>query len=201
MLRNAGANGSILKLRSLQNTAKAKPSTGNGKSKLQDMIEIREALPNELNIIRDIAYKTWPVAYGPILSNMQLDYMLEQMYSIEALNKNLDEGHHFLIAKEHNVPLGFASYILHYPTKGTVRIPKIYVLPETQGKGIGRLLIDEIQIQALKHGAEKISLNVNRFNNAKHFYEKLGFEVTAEEDIEIGNGYLMEDYIMEKQLP
>ena len=81
------------------------------------------------------------------------------------------------------------------------RIPKIYVLPEAQGKGIGRMLIERISAIAGSDGAERLQLNVNRFNKALQFYEFLGFEKVGEVDIPIGNGFLMQDFIMEKRLP
>lgn len=164
------------------------------------MITINEALPNEYNIIQDIARKTWPVAYGAILSNIQMEYMLDMFYSIEALNKNADKGDHFLLAKENGIPLGFASYEPNYRSKPITRIHKIYILPEAQGKGIGKLLMEKMELLARKNHSQFLSLNVNRYNKAQLFYQKLGFEITAEEDIEIGNSYLMEDYIMEKIL-
>lgn len=164
------------------------------------MITVNEALPNEYNIIQDIARKTWPVAYSAILSNLQMEYMLEMFYSIEALNKNADKGDRFLLAKENGIPLGFASYEHNYRSKPVTRIHKIYILPEAQGKGIGKRLMDEIEFLAKKNHSQFLSLNVNRYNKAQLFYQKLGFEITAEEDVEIGNGFLMEDYIMEKKL-
>ncbi len=165
------------------------------------MVIVKECFPNELNIIQDIAYKTWPVTYAGIVSNVQLDYMLKLFYSLEGLNKNLEDGHHFLLATEDGNALGFASYVNRYQNQLVTRIPKIYILPEAQGKGIGKLLIDKVAIQAKKDQSEKLSLNVNRNNVAIGFYKKIGFEITAEEDIALDHGYLMEDYIMEKQLP
>lgn len=164
------------------------------------MIKITEALPNEFNIIQDIAYETWPLTYGNILPKPHMVFMLESFYSIESLNKNVIDGHHFLLAKEREMALGFASYIHNYPTPGTTKIPKIYIRPETQGKGIGKLLIGKIATEAGKFGNEILTLNVNRQNKARHFYEKLGFVVKAEEDIDLGNGVVQEDFIMEKQL-
>jgi ribosomal protein S18 acetylase RimI-like enzyme len=73
-------------------------------------------------------------------------------------------------------------------------------LPETQGKGIGKKVIDEIEKLALDNNSTALILNVNRFNTALGFYKKIGFEVVDEVNIDIGNGYLMEDYVMEKQL-
>ena len=73
-------------------------------------------------------------------------------------------------------------------------------MPETQGKGIGKKVIDEIGKLALENNSKALLLNVNRFNTALGFYKKIGFEVIEEVNIEIGNGYLMEDYVMEKKL-
>lgn len=167
---------------------------------MNKMIEIKEAQPNEFNIIQDIAHKTWPVAYGNILSGDQISYMLERFYATEALSANLDDGHHFLLAKENDDVLGFASFVHDEPEKSITKIPKIYVLPQTQGKGIGQKLMEAIEHQARQHRATKLTLNVNRFNKALTFYQHLGFEIVAETDIDIGRGYLMEDYIMEKPL-
>lgn len=165
------------------------------------MITISEATSKDFKVIQEIAYQTWPDTYGEILSKAQLDYMLAQFYSVETLNENVaQKGHHFLLAKEENVALGFASYEHNYNQKKTTRIHKIYILPQTQGKGIGKLLIYAIENLAKENHSTVLSLNVNRFNKALTFYQKIGFEIIAEEDIELDHGYLMEDYIMEKQL-
>ena len=80
------------------------------------------------------------------------------------------------------------------------KIHKIYLLPETQGKGIGKSVIESIGKLAVENNSSSLFLNVNRFNKALHFYEKTGFKIIDEVDIEIGNDYLMEDYVMEKRL-
>ena len=165
------------------------------------MLTISEATIQDFETIREIAYKTWPVVYGEILSKPQLDYMLEKFYSDATLTDNLvNKGHRFILVNEDSVCLGFASYEHNYLGESTTRLHKIYLLMESQGKGIGKLLIDEITALAKQNQCDTISLNVNKFNKAHVFYKKMGFEVIAQEDIEIGNGYLMEDYRMEKNL-
>lgn len=164
------------------------------------MITIVEATENDYGTIRAIAHQVWPVAYGEIISKMQLDYMLEAFYNDAALKGSVKNGHRFLLAVEGDKILGFASYQHNYRNGAITKIPKIYILPETQGKGIGKSLIDFIENLARQNNAKILTLNVNRFNKALHFYQRLGFKITAEEDIEIGNGYLMEDYVMEKEL-
>lgn len=165
------------------------------------MISIIPASPSDFSTIKALAYAIWPDTYGAILSQEQLEYMLGAFYSEEALLDNyLEKGHRFLLVKEDETVLGFASYEHLYKETNTTRIHKIYLLPETQGRGLGKLLIQEIEKIALENHADKLSLNVNRFNKAKDFYTKIGFEIVGEEDIELEYGYLMEDYVMEKRL-
>ena len=164
------------------------------------MITISQATSKDIPIIQEIAHKTWPITYGSILSKAQLDYMLEKMYSDAALLDNLNKGHHFMLAKENSVCLGFASIEHSYLNEKCTRLHKIYLLPETQGKGLGKMLLERIIALAKENQSDRISLNVNRFNKACAFYQKMGFEIVAQEDLEIGNGYLMEDYKMEKKI-
>lgn len=164
------------------------------------MIDIVAASPSDFGTIRDLAYEIWPDTYGNILSKEQLDYMLGAFYSAETLLKNYTEkNHQFLLATENGVALGFISFEHNYQGEPVTRIHKIYVLPQTQGKGIGKLLLEKVEALAAENHSESLSLNVNRHNNAQGFYKKLGFEITLEEDIAIGHGYLMEDYRMEKK--
>ncbi|MDD5152240.1 MAG: GNAT family N-acetyltransferase [Flavobacterium sp.] len=165
------------------------------------MITISQATVKDIPLIQEIAHKTWPITYGEILSKAQLDYMLEKMYSDATLINNLtNKGHHFILVNENNISLGFASYEHNYSDKNATRLHKLYLLPESQGKGMGKLLIDSVVAFAKENQSEVISLNVNKFNKTYTFYKKMGFEVVAEEDLEIGNGYLMEDYKMELKL-
>jgi len=164
------------------------------------MTTISEATIEDFETIRSIAHTTWPVAYGEILSKAQLDYMLEKMYSDAALMDDLNQGHHFILIKDNSVCLGFAAFEHHYLDENCTRLHKIYLLPETQGKGLGKMLLEKIVVLAKENHSETISLNVNRFNKAFAFYKKMGFEVVAEEDLSIGNGYLMEDYKMELKI-
>ena len=166
------------------------------------MIEIEKVIAIDLEkfeIIRSIAQETWTIAYGEILSTAQLEYMFDMMYSVDSLleqaaKKNLQ----FILAKKGNDYLGFASYENDIHQTNKTKIHKIYILPETQGKGIGKVLIDFIAVEAQRQKDIAVVLNVNKYNKAIHFYLKLGFSNVKEEVIDIGNGYVMDDYVMEK---
>lgn len=163
------------------------------------MITIVPNTENDFKTIRTLAKIVWPVTYGTILSKEQLDYMFEMMYSVSSLqNQATKRAHHFIIAYEDQMPIGFASYEFDCEKTSKTKIHKIYILPNLQGKGIGKKIIDYITNQAVIAKNTAVFLNVNRFNTAKDFYLKIGFGILKEEDIDIGNGYLMEDYVMEK---
>jgi ribosomal protein S18 acetylase RimI-like enzyme len=163
------------------------------------MFEIRKALTADIPVIRDLTFRIWPQTYSPILSRAQIDYMLEMMYSESSLTRQMtEEGCRFIIVYENNIPVGFASYS---ETENRIwKLHKIYVLPEQQGNGIGKLMLNYIIEEIKKQNARALQLQVNRYNKAKDFYEKLGFTVFKTADFDIGNGYFMNDYIMELKL-
>lgn len=161
---------------------------------------ISVATKSQLPIVRDLAFKIWPVTYGKILSQEQFDFMMEMMYSIESLEKQLDSRKIFLLVEEENQFVGFASYEINIENSNKTKIHKLYVLPEIQGKGIGRKLIDYIKNIAVSHNDKALVLTVNRFNSAKEFYLKYGFEVVNMMKFDIGRGYFMDDYVMEMKL-
>ena len=127
--------------------------------------------------------------------------MLDLFYSEKTLLKNLNEkGHRFLLVNEGEVCLGFASYEHNYLNQKCTRLHKIYLLPEAQGKGAGKLLIEAVENLAKENQSVLVSLNVNKFNKAISFYKKIGFQVVSDEEILLDHGYKMEDYKMEKKL-
>ena len=162
------------------------------------MIEIKKAGIESIPTIQNIASITWPVAYGEILSPQQLDYMMELIYSKTALQKQIEKGDEFIIACNDEQPVAFASYSPKENNLQIFNLHKIYILPNQRGKGIGKLLIK--YIAAAIKPCSILQLNVNRLNKALYFYQKLGFKITGEEDIDIGNGYFMNDYVMELKL-
>ncbi|HEY0177498.1 MAG TPA: GNAT family N-acetyltransferase [Pedobacter sp.] len=164
------------------------------------MISLRKAKEEDLPVIQRIGTATYWPTYGPLLGKEQVDYMLEKFYSIGALNAQLMEGHIFLIAHEDGKDLAFASYSVFNQGYLAVKLHKLYVLPEAHGKGLGKFLINEVRDKALEMNASSLQLNVNRYNKAKDFYEKAGFITKETVDIEIGNGFFMNDYVMELPL-
>lgn len=161
-------------------------------------LTMRKASKADIPLIRSLSEKIWPQTYAAILPKDQIDYMMKLMYSEEALQKDMANNIEYILVNDSKVPVGFAAY--GWTAPGICKLYKIYFLTELQGKGLGAYTINEL-IKTLKTtGATALHLNVNRQNNAKDFYEKMGFAVLKEEDIDIGGGYFMNDYVMEKKI-
>jgi GNAT superfamily N-acetyltransferase len=155
---------------------------------------------SQLEIIQDLAKAIWPDAYGAILSKEQLEFMMEMMYSLDSLENQLKNNNVFLLVKEENEFLGFASYELNFNNSNKTKIHKLYILPTIQGKGVGKNLIFYIQEIAKKGNNSALILNVNKYNKAKDFYLHNQFEITDSLVVDIGNGYVMDDFVMEKKI-
>ncbi|CCH53562.1 GCN5-related N-acetyltransferase [Fibrisoma limi BUZ 3] len=164
--------------------------------------KLRTATPDDIPAIIELQTKIWEPTYRPILSQEQIAYMFDRMYSPDALNRQMTEqGHEFILAETSpdDRLLGFASFSVIEDNRELCKLHKIYVLPETQGTGLGRQLLTAVEDRCREQGGRELLLNVNRHNKARAFYEKQGFQVRYEEDIPIGP-YWMNDYVMGKLL-
>jgi GNAT superfamily N-acetyltransferase len=160
------------------------------------MLSIRPATVQDIPMIRELTYRIWPQTYAPILSEEQIAYMLGKMYNPETLTAQMAEPtHQFVLCYDDAQAVAFAAY--SEIEENAYKLHKIYVLPGQQGKGVGRYIIDYIAGDIITKGVAILYLNVNRYNYpALSFYEKTGFTLFKEEDIDIGNGYFMNDYVL-----
>jgi len=158
------------------------------------MYEIHNASQTDIPLIQRLAEASWWPTYSPILKDDQIRYMLDLIYAHDSLARVMNDGsQQFIILYNGNFAQGFAAYGPQSP--GIVKLHKLYVLPENHGKGYGRILITEITGRLRTNGIQTLTLNVNRYNPARSFYEKQGFAVTGEVDVPIGP-YWMNDYVM-----
>jgi ribosomal protein S18 acetylase RimI-like enzyme len=169
-------------------------------SSQKTMVKIRSAQPVDYPLIQGMAQEIWPHTFKGILSGTQINYMLEMMYSINSIEDQIEKGHIFILLQKLDEYLGYASYENNYQKSISTKIHKLYISPDHQRKGLGKQLIDYISEIALENGAPSLLLNVNKDNKALLFYQKSGFKTISEEVIPIGNGYVMDDFVMEKNL-
>lgn len=156
---------------------------------------------NQIPEIQELALRIWPRVFSSILTEEQIQYMLEMMYSKISLENQIGRlGHQFLIIEEIGKPQGYVSYETDYNGKPQTKIHKLYLDPEIRGKGLGKQVLQQIEVLAKNKGNDSLTLNVNRNNPAIEFYQKSGFELAFEEKIDIGNGFIMDDWVMVKSL-
>ena len=160
---------------------------------------IRIATSSDFHAIRKVVHEVWPIAYREMITQEQISYMLEWMYSDESLHKQVtEEGCVFLVYEEDNIVQGFASF--SEIEKSAFKLHKLYVYTSLHGKGIGRALLDEVKKHAVDLGGKAIELQVNKKNVAQHFYLKQGFTIDRELVLDIGEGFVMDDFVMKLTL-
>ncbi|MBS1511927.1 MAG: GNAT family N-acetyltransferase [Bacteroidetes bacterium] len=160
------------------------------------MYTVHKASVSDIPLIRQLTFAIWPQTYRNLLSQDQIDYMLEMIYSAASLQRQMEvEGCTFIIIHDADEPVAFAAYSQINP--GIWKLHKIYVLASQQGKGTGKFIIQHIVDEIKPLHAAALQLQVKRDNPAQHFYSKLGFSIIDTADFDIGNGYFMRDYIME----
>jgi GNAT superfamily N-acetyltransferase len=163
---------------------------------------------DDIVCIQHLAGAIWRSHYPGIISNAQIDYMLERGYSRDALlpflardasgRTRVERG--IALARIGGIAVGFVAWCPS-DTPASLKIDKLYVLPERHRHGIGRALIDYVTRCARAVSCTALTLNVNR-NNASsiHAYERCGFALTGRGDFLIGGGFVMEDFIMTRKL-
>ncbi|KIC62095.1 GCN5 family acetyltransferase [Chryseobacterium taiwanense] len=125
--------------------------------------------------------------------------MLSTMYSAEEIGSHLQQPnyHYYLIQDDaHGSYEGFIGYENSYE-ENTTKLHRIYLVPESKGKGFGKDALLFLNEKTAKYGDKRIVLNVNKNNSARNFYESQGYKVYDEGVFDIGNGFFMDDFLME----
>ncbi|MCD2422755.1 GNAT family N-acetyltransferase [Niabella pedocola] len=164
----------------------------------QETTTVRKATHAEVSIIHQLALEIWPKAFEQILNKEQMDYMLQMMYAPAVLEKEMERGVAFYILRHNGTDMGYTAIEQKGP--GAWKLHKIYLSQKLHGKGIGKFQLKSMEDIVSGYGAQELWLNVNRQNKAVGFYQSQGYEIQKTEDIDIGNGYFMNDYQMRKKL-
>ncbi len=147
--------------------------------------EIKQMSEMATDILRDY--------YDPIIGKEQNDYMLNMFQSVASIRDQLSHGYHYYFVRDDDGKnLGFFAF---YPRGNALYLSKFYLYKDQRGKGYARSILEFLKAQAKELDLGRIELNVNRNNDTRFIYEKLGFTVAREEKNDIGNGFYMDDYV------
>jgi ribosomal protein S18 acetylase RimI-like enzyme len=155
----------------------------------------------DFRIVAELGKTIWREHYARIISQPQIDYMLANRYSPENLGKYLNTGHCWLdILKLAENPIGYCSYALIQNSE-TMKLEQLYLLAEFRGKGLGGKMLRHVEGQARMHSCNTLILQVNKRNAIPiAIYCKAGFNIREEAVFDIGHGFIMDDFVMEKRL-
>jgi len=152
----------------------------------------------QIEIVESLAKEIWTEHYVPIIGKEQVDYMLDRFQSKQSISDQIRSGFLYFLIKEDNQ---FIGYIGVQPKGDELFLSKIYIRSSERGKGLGKKAVQFIERVGKEKGLRKIALTVNKNNSdAIKAYEKLGFKNLGPVIQEIGGGFIMDDYRMEKTL-
>jgi len=147
-----------------------------------------------------LAREIWQEHYGPIIGREQVDYMLGKFQSEQAVTDQLAESYEYYIVVQDKKSLGYMAVI---PQKGeaSLMLSKIYVKKEARGQGCGGKMLAFAEDLCRRRHIQKIWLTVNKNNrHSIAWYTRMGFTKTASLVQDIGEGFVMDDYRMEKAI-
>ena len=172
----------------------------------------------DLIVVEDLARQVWNEHYGSILSQGQIDYMLEKFQSVDAIQQQIAEGYEYYLIEYQNaaahcmasqsapdgcIPVGYFSIKAaeDFDSQMKLFLSKLYILKEFRGMGAGRTVFHFLEQKAKANCLKAIWLTVNKYNkDSISVYQHSGYEIVREQVADIGNGYIMDDYIMHKSI-
>lgn len=164
-------------------------------------VRIEAMTEADFPVVARLGETIWRGHYSKIISLAQIEYMLAGRYVPEKLRAYLGAEDRWLeLLKLDGEPVGYCSYSLT-STPGEMKLEQLYLLAEFKGRGLGGRMLRHVEARARDRGCRTLMLTVNKYNtDSIAIYRKSGFVVREAAVFDIGNGYVMDDYVMEKAL-
>lgn len=157
-------------------------------------------MTNDADIRRtaELADEIWHEHFTPIIGAEQVDYMLRNLQSFEPMKEQIASGYEYFLLQADGQAVGYSAV---HAEEGRLFLSKFYLRSSARGHGYASRVMRSYIDLCRERGLSAIWLTCNRHNaNTLRVYEHLGFRKIREEKADIGNGYYMDDYIMEKTI-
>ncbi len=160
-------------------------------------LTFRTASPTDIPLLRELASRIWRTCYPGVITPDQIEYMLGWMYSEEMIASELSRGVLWEVALLDEVPAGYLALTFHGAS--AAELNKIYLLPDLHGQGLGQAMIARAVLHVAARGSAELRLRVNKGNaRALRSYARAGFHIVESLTVEIGGGFVMDDFILSR---
>lgn len=167
---------------------------------MKAVLDFRPATPVDVGLLQELAGRIWRISYAGMLSPAQIDHMLGWMYEAGRMTHEMAAGVVWEIAEIGGRPVGYLAWEMVADGR-TLKLHKLYLLPEEQGRGLGQAMLRHVFTAASTRGADAVELGVNRRNErALRAYRRAGFEIVDSVCTDIGGGFVMDDHILRRKL-
>jgi GNAT superfamily N-acetyltransferase len=163
--------------------------------------------PEQLATVAGLAHEIWYEFYVPLIGRAQVDYMVGKFQNAAAMQSQIDQGYEYFLVQQEDTAgsaparvrdIGYAA--VQEQADGALFLSKFYLHKSARGAGTGRKCMEFIEGLARRRGLSLLWLTVNKGNPSVQAYQRLGFRIAADLVMDIGGGFVMDDYRMEKPL-
>jgi GNAT superfamily N-acetyltransferase len=159
--------------------------------------------PEQLAIVAALAHEIWYEFYVPLIGREQVDYMVGKFQNAAAMQAQIDQGYEYFLVKQEDSgglarDVGYCA--VQEQADNALFLSKFYLHKSARGSGTGRKCMELIEGLARRRGLSLLWLTVNKGNPSVQAYQRLGFRIAADLVMDIGGGFVMDDYRMEKPL-
>jgi len=164
-------------------------------------VEITLVISNhDIECVADLARKIWQQHFTPIIGESQVEYMLTNFQNVNAIKTQINDGLEYYLVKVEGQHIGYLGLNHDFEQK-KMMLSKIYVEYPSQKKGVGQSILNFVENRCLESGFSSVWLTVNKFNdNTIAWYKRRGFVIIDKVKKDIGDGFFMDDYFMEKMI-
>ena len=152
----------------------------------------------QLRQVAVLAEEIWNQHFTDIIGKEQVDYMVEKFQSFQALKEQVAGGYEYfqLFAGD-----TFCGYTGVHDEDGTLFLSKLYIRADARGQHLSSRAFQFLKDLCKERGLSKIWLTCNKNNeHTLAVYDHFGFTVASEKKADIGNGFFMDDYILEYEI-
>ncbi len=180
----------------MSTNARQKPQRG-WKQQNMEIVEVKTL--EDIQKTAELADAVWHECYAELLSLQQIEYMVDKFQSPQEIEKQIKEqSYHYYLVKNENRAVAYMGVQVQ---DRQLYLSKIYILKEYRGQGLAQSLMNKANSLGAMYACISIWLTVNKGNErAIAAYEKEGFQRIREQCVDIGAGFVMDDYVYEKTL-